>query len=180
MIGGSWRKCWCGAAAAVFALIASGASIGRVVSESIPHQPNFLGKYICLGIEAPADKRDWQAPEIRSSIKIGSDGSQHEIVFGRRDRISINEWSVPKESCAGLPIGVAKWGNTPYTEFCLKSWRGDHMIKVSFHEEHSSSANEHYLKGSIYAVGACVIGTGDRFFQYGEMLKVESIPVYGP
>lgn len=169
-----------GAVATIVMCIANigGISNGQVVSENIPHQPNFLGKNICLGIEAPADKYQWRSPQIRSVTKLDTDQSEHDIIFDEKNRILVTENLVAKANCDGLPTDIARWGKSEKMEFCLKPWSGNRFIKVSISEQHSDPGNEFYIKRSIYAVGACKIGDGGSFYQYGEILKVETIHVH--
>ncbi len=150
--------------------------------DGVPHQPNFLGKNICLGIEA---NRNIRRPVIISSTTLSSQRATHRLIFDNSNEIDITEDIVSEKQCEGLPIDKVRWSDSGRALFCMKSWENGKFVKVSFKTNFSLENHDNKLiLMSIYSIGPCQIGdvsSGERAgLFYGEALKVGSMPVHSP
>lgn len=151
---------------------------GALHAEDIPHLPNFLGKNICLGIEAPATRPGWAHPEIHVKTKLGSDSAYYEIIFSKRSAISVWENVVSRKACAHLPVNKVAWHADGHADFCMAMWDvADKYVRVRFKTKSSGKKDHRDLMSSLYSVGSCKLGS-DGYYQYGDVLKVGSSHIY--
>jgi hypothetical protein len=148
--------------------------------EAIPHQPNFLGVNICIGVEA-ADGATKNFPVISTSRKLGSQQAKHRLQFAGGDEVDISEDLVDEAGCNGLSVDDPRWKKNGTGLFCVKSWTKGKFVKVSMEAKPASHSNLALLENKIYAVGPCQIGSIDpvarQTYGYGEALQVGPIPV---
>lgn len=151
--------------------------------ESIPHQPNYLGKFICLGIGSLRQAADENPVAIKREL-IGSNKSVHDFIFEGAGAIRVVEELVPKQSCAALPLDESRWGDNFRAKFCLSDWRQDSFIRIEMVTTARDNATKRRLATALYSVGPCQIGSSarqDRMgYFYGEPLKVGSLPMLLP
>jgi hypothetical protein len=152
-------------------------SAAAAIQETIPHLPNFIGKNICLGIEAPYNRPDWKSPLITASQHLNGDSIEYRIEFDHSSSIYVTTDLVDEKSCTNLPVDDPRWDRTRHAKFCLRSLDNQDYVRVGFREEYASETDAADLIRSIYSVSACIFEPPGANFQYGYSLRMNSIPV---
>ena len=141
--------------------------------EGAPHAPNFVGRNICLGIQAEPKA----SPIVEVTHKLGSNETVYKILSASGSRLSVEESIVDKAVCNGLPINTAQWNGRGEANFCLSAWDAGKYIRVKFLAPHASVVD----LSSLYAIAACKLGDHPDEPQYGDILKIDrGIPVLLP
>lgn len=175
---------WSAVAACLFLHAASTYSQetgGMLHDGGIPHQPNFLGKNICIGIDTSAVRSEFHSPTIVTSMLFGTQHATHRLVFDSENVIEIAEDLVPRNACEGLPIDNAVWSDKKVAHFCLTSWDKDLYVKVDLGAKLLSKRSGSDVLSTLYGIGPCKVGDiapDERVgYFYGEIVKVGSMPI---
>jgi hypothetical protein len=157
---------------------------GSFHAENVPHQPNLLGKNICIGLDTGMLRPDWKTPNVISSSVFGSQASTHRIIFDGSDELDISELLANKDMCNGYSVNEPRWNANHRAKFCLKSWDQEKFVLISMEIKSASNSDSNNIASSLYSIGSCKIGdaAADKRvgYFYGESLKVDSLPMLAP
>jgi hypothetical protein len=131
------------------------------LSQPLPdlvHLPNFLGRYICLGIN-DAVAHGLTPKEIVTTRSFAGKGARHVIKLDESDSVTVEEAPATLAECSGLPMENPQWNLVDRADFCLKVPGADRYVRVQF-SMNVRPEYQHEAKTVIFSVGAYVIGDG--------------------